>query len=129
MKLKAIGVAAIAALALSGVFASGAAAEIVLTPSAQEMAEHPGDLYWSTCQMSEWERRESQFTDQYVNKANAEGKRRGTGNPNTPRCRPASPPPQSRRLLAPTPSSAARPITRIPAPNNPTSAERPPTRG
>jgi hypothetical protein len=74
MKLKAIGVAAIAALALSGIFASGAAAEIVLSPSAQEMAEHPGEGYSATCQMSEAESRESQFTDQYINKANAEGK-------------------------------------------------------
>lgn len=74
MKLKAIGVAAIAALALSGIFASGAAAEIVLSPSAQEMAEHPGEGYSSTCQMSEAESRESQFTEQYIDQANAEGK-------------------------------------------------------
>jgi hypothetical protein len=74
MKLKAIIAAGLSALALSGVMASGAAAEVPLSPSAEEMAAHPGQGYAVTCEMSSFESRETQFTDQYVNKANAEGK-------------------------------------------------------
>ncbi|HVQ58543.1 MAG TPA: hypothetical protein VMS60_06505 [Solirubrobacterales bacterium] len=74
MRLKAIVASAMTALALCGVLASSAAASIVLTPSPQEMAEHPGEGYSATCDMSEQESRDSQFTDEYVNKANAEGK-------------------------------------------------------
>jgi hypothetical protein len=74
MRLKAIVASAVTALALCGVLASGAAASIVLTPTPQEMAEHPGEGYAAQCDMSEQESRDSQFTDQYVNQANAEGK-------------------------------------------------------
>jgi hypothetical protein len=76
MRLKAIVASAMAACALSGVMASGAAAsgEVVLWPTDQEMAEHPGMRHAATCDMNSWESEQTQFTEDYMIKANKEGK-------------------------------------------------------
>jgi hypothetical protein len=50
MKLKATITAAVASLALSGLLAGGAMAQ---TPSAQDIAAHPGQIYITECQQTE----------------------------------------------------------------------------
>lgn len=71
-RVKAMVVAGMTALVVSGLLAGGAGASVVMNPSAQEAAEHPNMGYEVHCQMTSEESTNSTHAD--MERFNAEGR-------------------------------------------------------